>query len=1050
MTLWNAQALRLSRRMGPTRRWRASRYLLCAFLLMALLVDTARALDPHRLISQYAHSVWRVQDGFPHNPISVTQTSDGYVWIAATGLLRFDGVRMVPVPSQKSFPTDVGINALLGSRDGSLWMATYRGLSRLKNGKAFSFPIKKGAVQSILEDHAGTIWITRSDTSGEPALCRIVGNDLDCYGNKSDGNPAEFGTALAEDKSGDIWFGCQMLCRWSRGSISRYMQEQMSHPTGDGVNALAVGAAGSVWAAMGGVGPGAGVQIYTDGTFKSYVVPGFDGATILAAALVLDRHQTLWVGTASQGLYHIHDGHADHYGAAQGLSGDEVSSIYEDREGNLWITTDRGVDLFRDVPIVSYTSTEGVTGNVTGAVIALNDNSVLMGTDVALAIIRSDAVSLIRTARGHPIQFVTALLEDHSGQVWVGMDRTLMTYQHGQFSEIKGQGERRLEDIGNIIFSLAEDIDGNIWALAYDQPKHILRLLRIRDRRVQEDIQIASLVPRAHFLGADPAGGIWIGTLDGKLAHYFNGTAKIVSTGPSGAAPVKMGGLSVDSDGVVWEVTGTGLYRWDHGALSVMDTHNGLPCSGIIGAIKDGSGSLWLEASCGYLMISAADLRSWAARPDSHVEVTRLGTLDGAEPGWVADRIEPNAAMTPDGRLWFVGGGPLQMIDPRRSYKNPTPPPVHVEGLIADGKSYSPASPVTLPSLTRDLQIDYTALSFVLPQRMAFRYLLEGRDKTWQDPGLRRQAFYNDLRPGNYRFRVIASNNDGVWNTTGASLEFRIAPAWYQTELFRWAAAFAALLVLAGIYRLRVRQIGRAMTARFDERLAERTRIARDLHDTFLQTIQGSKLVADDALNPATDLTRMRQAMTTLSGWLGRATQEGRAALNSLRTSATEVNDLADAFRRAIEECRMHSSMEVALQVIGEVQPMHPIVRDEVYRIGYEAIRNACVHSHAERLWVDLSYLKDLTLMVRDNGTGMDLSLAEKGRAGHFGLLGMHERAARITAKLTIKSSGSEGTMIELIVPGGIIYSHADSMRHRLRGKVRSLLSRLGLMRLRP
>jgi signal transduction histidine kinase len=481
-----------------------------------------------------------------------------------------------------------------------------------------------------------------------------------------------------------------------------------------------------------------------------------------------------------------------------------------------------------------------------------------------------------------------------------------------------------------------------------------------------------------------------------------------------------------------------------------MDTHNGLPCSGIIGAIKDGSGSLWLEASCGYLMISAADLRSWAARPDSHVEVTRLGTLDGAEPGWVADRIDPNAAMTPDGRLWFVGGGPLQMIDPRRSYKNPTPPPVHVEGLIADGKSYSPASPVTLPSLTRDLQIDYTALSFVLPQRMAFRYLLEGRDKTWQDPGLRRQAFYNDLRPGNYRFRVIASNNDGVWNTTGASLEFRIAPAWYQTELFRWAAAFAALLVLAGIYRLRVRQIGRAMTARFDERLAERTRIARDLHDTFLQTIQGSKLVADDALNPATDLTRMRQAMTTLSGWLGRATQEGRAALNSLRTSATEVNDLAEAFRRAIEECRMHSSMEVALQVIGEVQPMHPIVRDEVYRIGYEAIRNACVHSHAERLWVDLSYLKDLTLMVRDNGTGMDLSLAEKGRAGHFGLLGMHERAARITAKLTIKSSGSEGTMIELIVPGGIIYSHADSMRHRLRGKVRSLLSRLGLMKLRP
>jgi signal transduction histidine kinase len=403
--------------------------------------------------------------------------------------------------------------------------------------------------------------------------------------------------------------------------------------------------------------------------------------------------------------------------------------------------------------------------------------------------------------------------------------------------------------------------------------------------------------------------------------------------------------------------------------------------------------------------------------------VTRLDTLDGADPGWVADRIQPNAAMTPDGRLWFIGGTSVQMIDPRRSYKNPAPPPVHVEGLLADGNHYSPASPITLPPLTRDLQIDYTALSFVQSQRIGFRYLLQGRDKGWQDPGLRRQAFFNDLRPGNYRFRVIASNNDGVWNTTGASLEFQIAPAWYQTELFRWAAALSALLLLAGIYRLRVAQIGRAMTARFDERLAERTRIARDLHDTFLQTIQGSKLVADDALDPATDLTRMRLAMTTLSGWLGRATQEGRAALNSLRTSTTEVSDLAEAFRRAIEECRTHSPMEAALQVTGEVQPIHPVVRDEVYRIGYEAIRNACVHSHAERLWVDLSYLKDLTLVVRDNGVGMDPSLAAKGKAGHFGLMGMRERSARITAKLAIKSSASEGTTVELIVPGAIIYA---------------------------
>jgi len=362
------------------------------------------------------------------------------------------------------------------------------------------------------------------------------------------------------------------------------------------------------------------------------------------------------------------------------------------------------------------------------------------------------------------------------------------------------------------------------------------------------------------------------------------------------------------------------------------------------------------------------------------------------------------------------------MIESGRSYKNPMPPPVHVEGLLADGKSYSPASPITLGPLTRDIRIDYTALSFVLPQRMGFRYMLEGRDSGWQDPGLRRQAFYSDLRPGSYRFRVIASNNDGVWNKTGATLDFKVAAAWYQTIWFRSLCFIAGLLLLWAIYRLRVRRIAGAMKARFDERLAERTRIARDLHDTLLQTIQGSKLVADDALSATTDLSHMRQAMEKLSAWLGRATAEGRAALNSLRTSTTEVNDLAEAFRRALEECRIHSSMEVSLSVSGQIQEMHPIVRDEIYRIGYEAIRNACVHSQATQLSVELFYGQDLTLRINDNGTGIDPDFVNRGKPGHFGLQSMRERTARIVGKFSVESSTGSGTGVTLTVPGGIIY----------------------------
>jgi signal transduction histidine kinase len=307
---------------------------------------------------------------------------------------------------------------------------------------------------------------------------------------------------------------------------------------------------------------------------------------------------------------------------------------------------------------------------------------------------------------------------------------------------------------------------------------------------------------------------------------------------------------------------------------------------------------------------------------------------------------------------------------------------------------------------------------------MSFRYILEGRDKDWQDPGLRRQAFYSDLRPGRYRFRVIAANNDGVWNKTGAMLDFKVAAAWYQTIWFRSLCFIAGALLLWAIYRLRVRQIAGAMKARFDERLAERTRIARDLHDTFLQTIQGSKLVADDALSTPTDLPRMRQAVEKLSAWLGRATEEGRAVLNSLRTSTTEVNDLAGGFRRALDEC--HSSMEVSLQLWGQIQEMHPIVRDEVYRIGYEAIRNACVHSNATQLRVELSYGQDLSLRICDNGVGIDPDIVHRGKPGHFGLQSMRERAERIMGKFSIESTIGFGTAITLTVPGGIIYRTAS------------------------
>jgi len=256
----------------------------------------------------------------------------------------------------------------------------------------------------------------------------------------------------------------------------------------------------------------------------------------------------------------------------------------------------------------------------------------------------------------------------------------------------------------------------------------------------------------------------------------------------------------------------------------------------------------------------------------------------------------------------------------------------------------------------------------------------------------------------------------------GTTYRIRQQPRFYQTRWFLAATVAFALLAIGGVLRLRVRQVSRQLSARFDERLAERTRVARDLHDTFLQTVQGSKLVADHALKDLDDPARLRRAVEQLAVWLGRATEESRAALLSLRTSATEKNDLAEAFRRAIDECRAQEHPDATFSVTGKARELHPIVRDEIYRVGYEAIRNACAHSRADVLKVSLEYAHDVTVRVMDNGVGMDPAASEIGKDGHFGLLGMRERAERIRGRLTIAGSPVSGTTITLVVPGRLAY----------------------------
>jgi signal transduction histidine kinase len=492
--------------------------------------------------------------------------------------------------------------------------------------------------------------------------------------------------------------------------------------------------------------------------------------------------------------------------------------------------------------------------------------------------------------------------------------------------------------------------------------------------------------------------------------------------------------LFEDSFGVLWIGTSRGLAFFKSGRVQVpRDAPDSLR-EEIFGMSEDKEGWLWIATAGHVLRVSNQKLSSGVLGSS---EVFECGAADGL-PNTKGVKRSRSVVADGEGRIWFSLTHGLSVVDPSHITNTSAPALPHVEAIMADNDPITVGHVIRIPSSRKRITFIYSGLSLAVPERIRFRYSLDGFDRGWSEPTAAREAVYTNLGPGSYRFRVIASNSYRQWNDSGVAISLQVDPAFWQTWWFRGSCMAAFLAVLGALYQLRLRQVARQFNIRLEERVRERTSIARDLHDTFLQTIQGSKLVVDDALDPSTDPIRMRRAMERLSVWLASAMQEGRAALNSLRATTRQTNDLAEALRRVTGDGLIPSSMAVTFSVIGEAREMHPIVRDEIYRIGHEAIRNACIHSGASQLEVELRYSANLALRVIDNGIGIDPVIADRGKDGHFGLLGMRERAVRIGGKLTLGSSSSSGTEIKLIVSGGIIFRKTMPVRRSLFTRIRT------------
>lgn len=936
-------------------------------------------------------------------------------------MYRFDGFRFVSRTVSLDGRTITPIVQVYGDHLGGLWVLGMHDIVHLKGMAVLShFDFDELMYfRDVREDPDGSLWLLRGSSSlSNGPLCHVTDHAVKCFG-QAEGVPIPAAQSLLSDLEGGFWIGgLQALVHWRAGAAQVYPIEALKNKEGAPLTALARGTDGSLW--IGALETPPGLARLTEGAVRSFVMSGFDGSKIPVSTMTCDRDGNLWVGSIGQGLFVVRGNIVEHYGRTDGLSDDNVQGFFEDREGNLWVTTASGIDCFRNPRVTSFSELEGLGMDAAAGVLASRNGTIWVANGGSLDYIINGNVASIRQGHGFPGEQATSLLEDSAGNLWVGVDDDLYLFKNSHFLRVLGQNH---ESLGFVV-GLTEDSERNIWAACYGNPR---KLIRIRDFQVREEF-LAPQFPVGRALVSDPHGGIWMVT-GTDLVLFRRGTLQKFPLNVSSPIITQ---VVPQADGSVLVATPDGLVGLRQGKVQRMAKKNGLPCDSVISAVEDKDKHWWLFTDCGVVELPDSELQRWWADPEAAVQTRVYDALDGARS---SGRPSFNAAaLSPDGLVWFATGGVVQMVDPSKLSQKALPAVTYVQSLIVDRKEFALTPNLRLPPHPRDLQIDYTSPTFTIPQRVKFRYRLDPYDGDWHDAGTRRQAFYTDLPPGNYTFRVIASNSDGVWNNDGAKLDFAISPAYYQTNWFRALCVAAALVLLWAAYELRVRQLHHEFDMTLEARVGERTRIARELHDTLLQSFHGILLHLQTVSNELPG-GQTKQKLDTVIDQAAQAIVEGRDAVQGLRASTIEGNDLALAIRTLGEELSATASgprrPQFTVQVEGTPRNLHPIVRDEVYRIAGEGLRNAFRHADAQRIEAEIHYDdRQLRVRVRDDGKGVDPQhLNEGGRGGHFGLRGMRERATLMEGKLVVWSELDSGTEVELSIPGEHAYATAAEQR---------------------
>jgi signal transduction histidine kinase/ligand-binding sensor domain-containing protein len=988
-----------------------------------LFLGDALALDPDLTIKQLHHTAWGPSQGAPlGGVIDLAQTSDGYLWMASpSGLFRFDGISFerVEIPHEPRL-SSLAVYSVFAPHGGGLWVGLkFGGAAHLKDGHWQVYTtddgLPPGSPGKFAETRGGMLWVI---TSAD--LARFDGTRWTAVGSEMGLPLAAPNPLLFVDGQGTLWAGGRDSLFFLREGEQRFRNQPV------GVRGPWVGGAmaeshdGTVWLDT-------GTELVPVAQNPPPVEPVSWPSG--SAAPVFDQDDTLWDSAIDSVRRIAHPQHlllgaivrsdslVDTYTDTDGLSARLAYALLVDHEGNVWVGTSHGLDRFSEpsltAPLQSADNLKAMP-RVGPVGLARSDD-----TDGLWVTNGVDSVLRFKDGRlSEPVlaQLITCLLRAPDGTVWMGGSSGFWHEQQGRLESLPP-----LKPL-TVTQALAVDKSGDLWA-------SILRsgVFRLKNGAWTAYGGIATL-PRgtAITIVRDHRDRLWFSYPGGNVAVLDD--EQVRSYGM--AEGLQIGNVMANHPGRIdqWLGGELGLARFDGDRFHTVRSVPQLPLDGITGIAETAGGDLWLNGRIGIVHLAAPELQRSRVDPSYRVRGEAFGAFDGVVGSAAILRPLPTAIEAGDGKLWFSTDGGFYGIDPTRRAHNTTPPPVHVRALTVGDRVLEPRSAIRLPEHTTAVRFDYVGLSLAAAEKVRYRYRLDGVDTDWRPITAVRQALYTNLRPGKYTFHVIAANNDGVWNEQGASLAFSIPPAFVQTGWFIALCAAAGALAVWTLVRLRVRQLAKTLEIRFDERMGERTRIARDLHDTLLQSFHGALMqcLAVHKLLPASE-AKQRLGVAVDNAF--EAINEGRDAVEGLRGSTVGGNDLAAAIKTLGGELAgqgtEQSSVLLRVEVEGAPQALRPLVRDDIYRIAGESLRNAFCHARATRIEVVVCYdVRQLRLRVRDDGKGIDTQfLREDGQPGHYGIRGMRERAKLMGANLTVWTAPDSGTEVELSIPASRAYA---------------------------